>query len=147
MRPLSRRRFLGETARATGALWLGCSGASRRRPPAGADGGPECDRGRAPDPFAGGTHLGDVPFVTDRTEPLDTAFGAGLDGRLYTDLSTLEPEALITPNDRFYVRTRLPDRINRIRTDRSHLVCRISGPTPSPSRPGTKMRNCSSIRA
>jgi DMSO/TMAO reductase YedYZ molybdopterin-dependent catalytic subunit len=37
---------------------------------------------------------------------METAFGAELDGRLYTDLSTLESENLVTPTDRFYVRTR-----------------------------------------
>ena len=32
--------------------------------------------------------------------------GAGLDGRLYTDLSSLTPDRPITPTEKFYVRTR-----------------------------------------
>lgn len=64
--------------------------------------GPVCDR------FAGGEILGVVPF-TNEGGPLDTPFGEGLDGRLYTDLSRLAPERLVTPNDTHYVRTRASD--------------------------------------
>lgn len=40
------------------------------------------------------------------------ATGAGWDGRLYTDLSKLEPDQLVTENDNFYVRTRYPDQLD-----------------------------------
>src|SRR5258708_37773886 len=44
---------------------------------------------------------------------MDTAFGAELDGRLFTDLSTLTAPDLVTPTAKFYIRTRasglLPD--------------------------------------
>src|SRR5579862_7834266 len=43
--------------------------------------------------------------------PLERLVGAGLDARLSTDLSTLgasPPSAMVTPNDRYYVRTSAP---------------------------------------
>jgi DMSO/TMAO reductase YedYZ molybdopterin-dependent catalytic subunit len=86
----------------SGSLLLGCSSEPLRRTPAGAPGG-------ADDLTARGTQLGTVPFVGESDEPLDTPFNQDLDGRLYTDLSTLEPDALVVPNDRFYIRTRYPD--------------------------------------
>jgi DMSO/TMAO reductase YedYZ molybdopterin-dependent catalytic subunit len=92
----TRRELLQGALAAGGALLLGCGA-----PQAGSDGGAACA-----DPFANGTALGTVPFTGEGTAPLDQAFGAGLDGRLYHDLSTLTPQTLITPNDVFYVRTR-----------------------------------------
>jgi DMSO/TMAO reductase YedYZ molybdopterin-dependent catalytic subunit len=64
--------------------------------------------GGCPDSFAGGVLLGTVPF-TGEGGPLDEAFGSGLNGRLYTDLSTLTPSDLVIPNDRYFIRTRYPD--------------------------------------
>jgi DMSO/TMAO reductase YedYZ molybdopterin-dependent catalytic subunit len=43
--------------------------------------------------------------------PFSRLLGASLDARLFTDLSILDgarPETLITPNDRYYVRTAYP---------------------------------------
>lgn len=43
--------------------------------------------------------------------PLQRLLGAGLDARLFTDLSTIardKPDTLLTPNDRFYIRTAAP---------------------------------------
>ena len=37
---------------------------------------------------------------------MNTAIGAELDGRLYTDLRELKPDSLITPVSDFYIRTR-----------------------------------------
>lgn len=82
---------------APGVLGAGCDVDAAPAPA-----GPVCDR------FAGGEILGLVPF-TNEGGPLDTAFGAGLDGRLYTDLSKLAPERLVTPNDTHYIRTRASD--------------------------------------
>ncbi len=45
----------------------------------------------------------------ESTQPLEQAFNSGLDGRLYTDLSKLEPTNLVTPSEAFYIRTRYPD--------------------------------------
>jgi DMSO/TMAO reductase YedYZ molybdopterin-dependent catalytic subunit len=40
--------------------------------------------------------------------PLETLIGSGLDARLVTDLSRLTPDTLITPNERFFIRTSTP---------------------------------------
>jgi DMSO/TMAO reductase YedYZ molybdopterin-dependent catalytic subunit len=58
-----------------------------------------------------GELLGTLPLF--RYRPQDQAFGVkyggpGLDARLVTDLSILEPGKLITPNDRAYIRTEIP---------------------------------------
>jgi DMSO/TMAO reductase YedYZ molybdopterin-dependent catalytic subunit len=50
--------------------------------------------------------LGRVDFVNEGTVEMDTAFGSELDGRLYTSLDGLEPGGLVTPEERFYLRTR-----------------------------------------
>jgi DMSO/TMAO reductase YedYZ molybdopterin-dependent catalytic subunit len=64
-------------------------------------------------PFEGGRHLGPVPFAdADQNPPFHTLMDAGLDARLYTDLSALRPEALVTPNDKFFVRTAFPDQLD-----------------------------------
>jgi DMSO/TMAO reductase YedYZ molybdopterin-dependent catalytic subunit len=58
-----------------------------------------------------GRFIGTIPFGTPGTPttPLDRRLGAGLDARLFTDLSTLAPQSdLVTPNERFYVRTAAP---------------------------------------
>lgn len=58
----------------------------------------------------GAAELLDVlPFADDGDLPLEEPLGVGWDGRLYTDLSTLSPESLVTANESFYVRTRYPD--------------------------------------
>jgi DMSO/TMAO reductase YedYZ molybdopterin-dependent catalytic subunit len=57
-------------------------------------------------PPAGGQLLGTVPFSPGATHaPLDRLLGAGLDARLFTDLSAVTPDRLVTPADRFFVRT------------------------------------------
>ncbi len=46
-----------------------------------------------------------------RTPPFGQLLGPGLDARLFTDLSTLsadKPDTLVTPTDRFFVRTAAP---------------------------------------
>jgi DMSO/TMAO reductase YedYZ molybdopterin-dependent catalytic subunit len=73
--------------------------------------GPDAGAVGCSDPFAGAVLLGTVPF-TGEGGPLDVAFGSGLDGRLYTDLSTLQADDPITPSDRYYIRTRRPDLID-----------------------------------
>jgi DMSO/TMAO reductase YedYZ molybdopterin-dependent catalytic subunit len=64
-------------------------------------------------PVSAGDFIGAIPFGTPGTPttPLDRRLGAGLDARLFTDLTTLgNPQTdLITPNERFYVRTAAPD--------------------------------------
>lgn len=65
------------------------------------------------DPFAGGVMVGTRP-VSGRgaDNPIGTLFGHGLDARRLIDLSSLTPDTLITPSDRFYIRTSCPDRLD-----------------------------------
>jgi DMSO/TMAO reductase YedYZ molybdopterin-dependent catalytic subunit len=58
------------------------------------------------DSFAGGKSLGLIQFADERPVQMDTAFGEELDGRLYTDLSTMKGPDPVTPTAKFYVRTR-----------------------------------------
>jgi len=67
-------------------------------------------------PLAGARLLGTVELAgptASRRPPLDTLLGDGLDARLFTDLSALSPASLITPNDRFFVRTAAPSSVRR----------------------------------
>lgn len=95
----SRRRFLLAGASLSAGAVLGCGSDE----PMG-NGVATCD-----DPFRGGERLLDVPFVNEGTVPLETLVNQGWDGRLYTDLTKLNPDALVIENERFYVRTRYPD--------------------------------------
>jgi DMSO/TMAO reductase YedYZ molybdopterin-dependent catalytic subunit len=54
-----------------------------------------------------GELLGLVPFLTrgPAPAPLERLLGDGLDARLFADLSTVSPAALVTPADRFFIRT------------------------------------------
>lgn len=53
--------------------------------------------------------LGTIPLSAPRAAPLNRLLATGLDARLFTDLSGLRADSLLTPNDRFYVRTACPD--------------------------------------
>ena len=62
----------------------------------------------------GGRLLGTIPFGAPaaRRTPLERLLGRGLDARLFTDLTTLGPQSdLVTPNERFYVRTAAADHL------------------------------------
>jgi len=50
--------------------------------------------------------LGVVPFSDEGHPPMGTLIGTELDGRLFTDLSTLTPENPVTTTDDFFIRTR-----------------------------------------
>jgi DMSO/TMAO reductase YedYZ molybdopterin-dependent catalytic subunit len=56
-----------------------------------------------------GQRLADLPFLLEPTINMETPQGAGLDGRLYTDLSALSPEHGVVPTAKFYIRTRASD--------------------------------------
>ena len=58
--------------------------------------------------FPGGELLQVLPFDGERTERFDEPYGAGLGGRLVHELVNLKPETLVTPNDKFFIRTRKP---------------------------------------
>jgi DMSO/TMAO reductase YedYZ molybdopterin-dependent catalytic subunit len=55
---------------------------------------------------ASGKKLGVVDFSGEAPVPMETAFGDGLDGRMYTDLAALTQERQVTPTEKFYIRTR-----------------------------------------
>ena len=67
---------------------------------------PDFGRGPKRDTFQGGRYLGVNEFVGEGLVPMETPAGTGLDGRLYTDLSAIAPDNPITPNEKFYLRTR-----------------------------------------
>ena len=50
--------------------------------------------------------LEELQFLNEGRVEMDSAVGSELDGRLYTSLSGLSNESLVTPADRFYIRTR-----------------------------------------
>ena len=108
MRSSSRREFLTSAA-AAGSFLLAC-GDDGAQGGGGAGGGPgggaSCDDA---DPFAGGELVEVRGFVDDGDIELGVPFNVGWDGRLYTDLSALTPDALVTSNELFYIRTRYPD--------------------------------------
>jgi len=67
---------------------------------------PSSLRTQQKDPSRGGKLLGTLDFIEESPVPLDIAQGSELDGRLYSDLSRLEPDNPITLTERFYIRTR-----------------------------------------
>lgn len=83
-----------------------------------------CDTGDASTPAPStvcGGQGARIPFLDEPEQVKDTLVGEGLDGRLYTNLAMMTCPSVV-PNDRFYVRTRVPDRIDyaspwRIRGD------------------------------
>ena len=107
---MARRRFLQSGLELGGALLLGaCGGGGSNQ-----SGGTPAPDVPAPsstcqDQLAGGQQLGVAKFVGEGDRPLEQAFGSGLDGRLFTDLSKLDATNLVTPNEAFYIRTRYPD--------------------------------------
>ena len=120
----NRRVFLGRSLTAGGGLLLGCS-EDAELPMVSMDGGfPDSgvavDAGFADmgtpdagamcvDPFAGGQNLQRIGFTNEGRVPFNRLINQGWDGRLYTDLSDLDEDNLIIPNETFYVRTRYPD--------------------------------------
>jgi len=65
--------------------------------------------------LAGGRLLGTLPLVgqgSPPAPPFGQVLGTGLDARLFTDLSTLTPETLVTPNEQFFIRTTCPPKVS-----------------------------------
>lgn len=67
----------------------------------------------ARNPFAKGRPIGVVEFSHEAPVAMESALGEGLDGRMYTDLSRLTPEAPITADESFYIRTRASPLLNQ----------------------------------
>src|SRR5690349_15944842 len=61
---------------------------------------------------AGARLIDTVPFELPRdAAPLEQMLGAGLDARLFTDLSSLDRGQPITPSPRFFIRTAASPRL------------------------------------
>jgi len=58
------------------------------------------------DPFPGGQQLGVVEFLHEGRVQMQTIMGDELDGRLYFDLANLSMKDMVTPTEKFYIRTR-----------------------------------------
>jgi DMSO/TMAO reductase YedYZ molybdopterin-dependent catalytic subunit len=78
----------------------------------------------AQDPFHGGKKIGDVSFVGEFPFEMNAVIGTELDGRLYTDLSTLTPKNPITPTKEFYIRTC----VSKLLEDNKPWIIRFAGP-------------------
>ena len=131
----SRRDFLTSVAAAS-CLLLGCSdndgsGGGLGGGGAGGGGGGGAGGGAcgAPDPFSGGELRAVLGFVDDGDIELGVPFKVGWDGRLYTDLSTLGPDTLVTSNETFYIRTRYPDQLDATEPWRIAVDGLVNGPT------------------
>lgn len=111
-RNISRRHTLATMAAAS--AWLSVARLLDAASMAGA--------AHAQDPrFAGGRLLRTLPLGRlDRRPkpPMHTLLGTGLDARQFTDLSNLSPETLLTPTERFYIRTAAPSGLPDVSTKR-----------------------------
>jgi DMSO/TMAO reductase YedYZ molybdopterin-dependent catalytic subunit len=61
--------------------------------------------------LAGGRLLGTLPLGGQGAQaapPFGRVLGSGLDARQFTDLSALTPDTLVTPTERFFIRTTCP---------------------------------------
>lgn len=90
-----RREFLRGSLLGSGTLLLGFDRFSAFTQP----------QNEPDNPFQGGKQFGILEFTGESHAPLDTIIGAGLDARLFSDLSGLRPEQSVTPTEKFYVRT------------------------------------------
>lgn len=117
-RSLSRRDLLRGSLTAGGALLSGFEKIAW----------PESLSHPIQNPLTAGKKLGIVDFSAEAPVPLETPFGDGLDGRMYTDLARLTPEQRVTPTESFYIRTRASDLLP---TDKPWLV-RVGGRVPRP---------------
>jgi DMSO/TMAO reductase YedYZ molybdopterin-dependent catalytic subunit len=109
----TRRRFLQASAGAAAAAWWAALEDARAS-------------------SNGERRLGTVPFVGEGAFPLDTTVGAGLGQRRALDLSTLSPETLLTPQDKFFVRTGCPDRLPATSSWRVRLHGLVDTPVEIP---------------
>jgi len=95
--------------------------------------------------------LGLIPFSDEGHPPMGQPIGTELDGRLFTDLSTLTPEHPVTSTENFFIRTRASKLLNTSAPWTIHLTGLVEKPTTlSPeslakkARPmGTHLMECS----
>src|SRR5262249_44769983 len=82
--------------------------------------------------FCGGKQLGLVDFAGESRTPSDTLFNEGLDARLYSDLTTLTAEQVLTPIEKFYVRTRASSQLPPPETWTVKLAGQVEKPLTLP---------------
>ena len=111
---VTRREMLKTSLAAGGATLLGFG--DLRLPARG--------RSTRADVFPQGRFLALIEFVGEGVIPMETPMGAGLDGRLYTDLSSVTPDHPITPKEKFYLRTRASELLD----DRNPWAIKLTGP-------------------
>lgn len=81
------------------------------------------------DPVPGGRLVRTLLFEDrKRGHRRNVAYGAGLNGRLRLDLAELTPRTLVTPNEKFYIRTRCPALIDCSRPWRIRVHGRVAQP-------------------
>jgi DMSO/TMAO reductase YedYZ molybdopterin-dependent catalytic subunit len=119
---LTRRDFAKKGAVCGGALLTGFEGALWRLHRLGTSQQP------SPDPFSPGKQLGLVEFIDEPPVELDKVQGAELDGRLYTNLSSLSPDDRATPTEEFYVRTRASEILPDAKSWRVHVDGHVDKP-------------------
>jgi DMSO/TMAO reductase YedYZ molybdopterin-dependent catalytic subunit len=114
----SRKRFLRGSLAAGGALLVGFDKLVWPRP----------FQGSGTDSSASGKQIGVVDFSGEAPVPMETAFGVELDGRMYTDLSKLSAQNVVTPAGSFYIRTRASELLER----QKPWVVRVGGEAARP---------------
>ncbi|MHB8500631.1 MAG: molybdopterin-dependent oxidoreductase [Candidatus Acidiferrales bacterium] len=75
------------------------------------------------DPSSGGQQLGVVEFLHEGRVQMQTVMGDELDGRMYSDLANLSTKDVVTPTEKFYIRTRA----SRLIPDANRWQVRVEG--------------------
>jgi DMSO/TMAO reductase YedYZ molybdopterin-dependent catalytic subunit len=114
---ICRRRFVRLTLNSTAAVLVGCVTEDVGNGSSGTDAGGADGFGADTDPlansvFARGQLLEEVPFTDQFDVLFERPFDSGLDGRLNTDLSKIDPGVQAIPNELFYIRTRVPGNLD-----------------------------------
>jgi len=100
----SRREWLSASILASGAILLGAE--SLFSPAFTPNSGELQSKSPKQSEFPGGRQIGACEFVGEPRVPMDVVLGDELDGRLYTDLSSLKFDEPAIPTERFFIRTR-----------------------------------------
>jgi DMSO/TMAO reductase YedYZ molybdopterin-dependent catalytic subunit len=109
----TRRRFLEASTAAAVAAWMGSSRGEAQGSAA---------------PGGGERQLSTLPFLGEGAFPVERTVGQGLGRRRALDLATLAPAALVTPADRFFIRTGRPDRLPAVKPWKVRVHGRVDAP-------------------
>jgi DMSO/TMAO reductase YedYZ molybdopterin-dependent catalytic subunit len=119
---LTRRDFTKKGAMCGGALLAGFESVVWPLHRLGATQQPSLDL------FSAGKQLSLVEFIDEPNVELNKAQGAELDGRLYTNLSSLSPDNRATPTETFYIRTRASEILPDAKSWRVHVDGHVDKP-------------------